>query len=50
MAAHRALRVYVHAKVHAGQRRPALASSARAQAKHAFGRLERGLGAYAEKR
>jgi AcrR family transcriptional regulator len=50
MGAQRALRVYVHAKVRAGQRGPALASSVQAQAKRAFRRLERGLGAYGEKR
>ena len=50
MGAQRALVAYVHATVLAGVRSAKLAAGARAQAKRAFARLERGLGDYAVKR
>ena len=46
MGAQRALVAYVHASVLAGRRGSKLASGARAEAKRAFARLERGLGDY----
>jgi AcrR family transcriptional regulator len=47
MGAQRGLVAYVHASVRAGRRGTKLASGARAQAKRAFERLERGFGDYA---
>lgn len=49
MGVQRALVDYVRANVLAGTRGPELARSARAQARRAFGRLERGLADYAVK-
>lgn len=46
MSTQRALVAYVRAKVVAGVRGPRLATDFKAQAKRAFGRLERGLGDY----
>jgi len=47
MAAHRALVAWTRERVAAGERGPSLADHFRAQARRAFGRLERGLGDYA---
>src|SRR5262245_14249535 len=49
MAVHRALVAYVRARVAAGRRGAGLAADYRAQARRAFGRLDRGLGDYAVK-
>jgi AcrR family transcriptional regulator len=49
MGAQRALVAFVHSSVLAGRRGAALADDVRAQARRAFGRLERGLGDYAVK-
>lgn len=49
MAAHRALVAYIREQVAAGRRGPRLAEDFRAQARRAFGRLERGLAGYAAK-
>ena len=50
MGVQRALVHYVRASALAGKRGPELAGDMRAQAKRAFGRLERGLGDYVVKR
>jgi AcrR family transcriptional regulator len=46
MSIHRALAVYIRGRVLAGRQGPMLAADARAQAKVAFSRLERGLANY----
>jgi hypothetical protein len=47
MAAHRALVAYIRERAANGRRGAGLADDFRAEARRAFGRLERGLGAYA---
>jgi AcrR family transcriptional regulator len=47
MAAHRALVAYIRERAATGRRGAGLADDFRAEARRAFGRLERGLGAYA---
>ena len=46
MGVHRALVAYTRRRILAGARHPRLARDVRAQAEHAFSRLELGLGGY----